>query len=62
MNKFYNIKLNIDNNLMPDLIIAEFDSPPTALLLEDLPFHEIASGKMNPDWKALRCHLNNKRR
>ena len=35
----------MDNNLIPDQIIAYFDSPAAAPLSEDLLFSEKASGK-----------------
>ena len=47
----------MDNNIMPDRIIAYFDWPAATPLSEDLLFPEKASGKMNPDWKALRGFL-----
>ena len=48
----------MDNNLIPDRVIADFEPPP-APLSDDLLFPEKASGKTIPDWKALRDHLNN---
>ena len=49
----------MDNNFMPDRVIADFEPPPPAPLSHDLLFPEKASRKTIPDWKALRDHLNN---
>ena len=42
----------MDNNLIPDRVIADFEPPPAAPLSDDLLFPEKASGKTIPDWKA----------
>ena len=49
----------MDNNLIPDRVITDFEPPPPAPLSDDLLFPEKASRKIIPDWKALRDHLNN---
>ena len=49
----------MDNNLIPDRVISDFEPPPAASLSDNLLFPEKASRKTIPDWKALRDHLNN---
>ena len=49
----------MDNNLIPDRVIVDFEPPAAAPLSDDLLFPENASGKTISDWKALRDHLNN---
>ena len=48
----------MDNNLIPDRVITDFEPPPLAPLFNGILFPEKASGKTIPDWKALRDHLN----